>query len=59
MSCSFGFVRFALPTLLTPDGLRSGLAELIDLYLRGKLKVTIGGTYPLEKAGDAHRALEQ
>jgi NADPH2:quinone reductase len=49
---------FALPTLLTQDGLKSGLAELFDLTVRGALKVTIGGTYPLERAAEAHRALE-
>jgi len=49
---------FALPTLLTPAGLKEGLAELFDLAVRGALKVTIGGTYPLERAADAHRALE-
>ena len=50
---------FALPTLLTPEGVKAGLAELFDLAVRGQLKVTIGGTYPLERAADAHRALEE
>ncbi len=49
---------FALPTLLTPEGLKAGLAELFDLAVRGGLKVTIGATYPLERAAEAHRALE-
>ncbi len=49
---------FALPTLLTPAGLTEGLAELFDLAVRGELKVTIGATYPMERAADAHRALE-
>lgn len=49
---------FALPTLLTPGGLKKGLAELFDLVVGGDLKVTIGGTYPLDRAGDAHKALE-
>jgi NADPH2:quinone reductase len=49
---------FALPTLLTPVGLKEGLAELFDLAGRGELKVTIGATYPIERAADAHRALE-
>jgi hypothetical protein len=43
---------------LTPEGLRSGLAELFDPAVGGKIKVTIGATYPMEKAG-AHRALEK
>jgi NADPH:quinone reductase len=49
---------FALPTLLTPAGLKEGLAELFELAVRGELKVTIGATYPIERAADAHRALE-
>jgi NADPH2:quinone reductase len=49
---------FALPTLLTPAGLKEGLSELFDLAVRGELKVTIGATYPIECAADAHRALE-
>jgi len=49
---------FALQTLLTPSGLQMGLAELFNLVVRGDLKVTIGGTYPLDLAGDAHKALE-
>ena len=49
---------FALPTLLTPEGLKAGLAELFALAARGELTVTIGGRFPLEGAADAHRALE-
>ena len=49
---------FALPTLLTPAGLRSGLGDLFNLAARGELKVTIGATYRLDRAADAHRALE-
>lgn len=50
---------FALPTLLTTAGLRSGLAELFELSVRGELKVEIGGRYPLERAAEAHRALSE
>jgi NADPH:quinone reductase len=49
---------FALPSLLTPQGLKDGLAELFDLAVRGELKAMIGATYPLARADDAHRALE-
>jgi NADPH2:quinone reductase len=49
---------FALPTLLTAEGLKTGLSELYPLAASGELKVTIGGTYPLERAAEAHRALE-
>jgi NADPH2:quinone reductase len=49
---------FALPSLLTPQGLKDGLAELFDLAVRGELRAKIGATYPLARADDAHRALE-
>ena len=49
---------FAFAPLLTPAGLRSGLAELFDLVTRGELVVTIGGRYPLGEASEAHSALE-
>ncbi|MCI0601116.1 MAG: zinc-binding dehydrogenase [Beijerinckiaceae bacterium] len=49
---------FALAPLLTQEGLKAGLAELFDLAVRGELKVTVGGTYPLGRAADAHRSLE-
>jgi NADPH:quinone reductase len=50
---------FALSSFLTSEGLRGGLAELFDLAVRGEIKVTIGATYPLDRAADAHRALEK
>ena len=49
---------FALSPLLTRETLKAGLAELFDLAVGGEIKVTIGGTYPLARAADAHRALE-
>lgn len=49
---------FALAPLLTPERLRAGLAELFELAVGGQLKVTVGGAYPLERAAEAHRALE-
>jgi NADPH:quinone reductase len=50
-------IGLSVATLLTPETLASGLAELFDLAQRGELTVTIGGSYPLERAADAHRAL--
>lgn len=50
---------FALPTLLTLDGMRAALEELFTLAGNGELRVTIGGRYPLERAADAHRALSR
>jgi NADPH2:quinone reductase len=49
---------FAFATLASAEGLKTGLAELFDLAVGGALKATIGGAYPLEQAGEAHRALE-
>jgi NADPH2:quinone reductase len=49
---------FALAPLLTAANLRTGLAELFGLVRDGGLRVTVGGTFPLERAADAHRALE-
>jgi NADPH:quinone reductase len=49
---------FALAPLLTPENLKSGLAELFDLVVSGQLRVEIGGTFPLARATEAHRALE-
>ena len=49
---------FAVAPLLTAESLKTGLAELFELAVSGQLKVTIGGTYPLERAAEAHRALE-
>lgn len=49
---------FAVAPLLTPASLREGLSELFELAVGGQLKVTIGGTYPLERVAEAHRALE-
>lgn len=49
---------FALVPLLTPENLKSGLAELFNLCVSGELKVAIGGVHPLTQAAAAHRALE-
>ena len=50
---------FAVAPLLTPQTLQTSLRELFDLAVRGDLQVTVGGRYPLERAPDAHRALEE
>lgn len=49
---------FATVPLLTPQSLRDGLTHLFTLAASGELKVTIGGAFSLEQAGEAHRALE-
>ncbi len=50
---------FALLPLLTPEGLRTDLAELFTLAAGGALAVTVGGRYPLDQAAEAHRVLEE
>jgi NADPH2:quinone reductase len=49
---------FALPTLLTPDGLTQGLSELFDLAVRGELRVQLSPTFALKDAALAHHAME-
>jgi NADPH:quinone reductase len=49
---------FAFVPLLGPATLRVALADLFDLRVKGELAVTISGRYPLDRAADAHRALE-
>jgi NADPH:quinone reductase len=44
--------------LLTPEERRWRFDELFGAVVAGRLDVRIGGTYPLERAGDAHRDLE-
>ncbi|MFN8653782.1 MAG: zinc-binding dehydrogenase [Gemmatimonadales bacterium] len=49
---------FATTPLLSPERVRSGLERLFGLVRQGTLRVTVGGTWPLARAADAHRALE-
>jgi NADPH:quinone reductase len=49
---------FALLPLLNAVTLHKDLFKLFDLARTGTLKVLIGGRYPLEQSGEAHRALE-
>ncbi|MDX8526750.1 zinc-binding dehydrogenase [Mesorhizobium sp. MSK_1335] len=50
---------FALLPLLSPDSLRTSLAQLFDMAASGRLKVAIGGCFPLDEASEAHRLLEE
>lgn len=50
---------FALAPLLTREGLRSGLGELCELAVSGGIALRIGARFPLERAADAHRAIEE
>ena len=57
---------FAAPELIEAHGLAvvraarsaSRLAELVELYEQGKLRILIRQTFPLEQAGEAHRLIE-
>ena len=49
---------FAFLPLLTREQLRADLAHMFDLAVRGELRVVVGGAFSLERARDAHRALE-
>jgi NADPH2:quinone reductase len=57
-----GSLFFTRPTLFhhmqTPGELRSRAGDLFAWVESKKLKVRIGATFPLERAADAHRALE-
>jgi NADPH2:quinone reductase len=50
---------FALLPLLSADSLKASLGALFELAASGRLKVTIGGRFPLHQAGEAHRLLEE
>ena len=50
---------FALLPLLPPDVLRASLSELFELAASGQLRVAIGGRFPLDHAGEAHRLLDE
>lgn len=49
---------FALAPLLTPASLRQSLEHLFALAVSGKIKITIGGSFPLNQVAEAHRLVE-
>ncbi|WP_395450586.1 zinc-binding alcohol dehydrogenase family protein [Aminobacter sp. UC22_36] len=50
---------FALLPLLSLELLCSDLGELFQLASTSELKVVLGARFPLDRASDAHRAIEQ
>ena len=50
---------FALLPLLSPPVLRASLSELFHLAASGRLQVAIGGHFPLDRASEAHRLLDE
>jgi NADPH2:quinone reductase len=57
-----GSLFFTRPTLMTytarPEDLRAAARELFDVVASGHVRITIGKTYALADAGQAHRDLE-
>lgn len=49
---------FALLPLLTPSALKADLGHLFLRAKHGRLKVHVGGRFPLAQAAEAHRAME-
>ncbi|MEP7454147.1 zinc-binding dehydrogenase [Phyllobacterium sp. SB3] len=49
----------ALIPLLTPEIVRSDLAELFGLAANGQIRVVIGGSFPLSQASEAHRKIDE
>lgn len=50
---------FAVMPLLTRERLRADLSTLFEMAARRELRVQIGTVLPLERAAEAHRALEE
>lgn len=50
---------FALLPLLSPEVLKASLSELFRLAADGQLQVAIGGRFPLDQAGEAHRFVDE
>ncbi|MBB6464295.1 NADPH:quinone reductase-like Zn-dependent oxidoreductase [Aminobacter lissarensis] len=50
---------FALLPLLSPKRVHSDLGELFRMATTGELKVMLGESYPLDRASEAHRAIEE
>lgn len=52
-------IGFFLPQIMRkPELLQPSLVELLNYLGEGKLKLTIGGVFPLEDAADVHRLLQ-
>lgn len=56
-SIKIGYAVF-FDHISTPELLRARTAQLFDWIIGGKLKVWIGGEYPLAEAAQAHRDME-
>jgi NADPH2:quinone reductase len=58
-----GSVFVTRPTLFdyiaAPGEMQASAARLFEMIAQGSLEVRIGARYPLQKAADAHRALEE
>ncbi len=50
--------KFAATGLKNDDELRTMLKRVVDIFMEGKLKMTIDRQYPLEKLAEAHRYID-
>lgn len=58
MQCGTAVIGFWLAQLMRrPQLVGDAVTDLLALIADGSIQPVIGGTYPLERAGDAHRAL--
>ncbi|WP_409292810.1 zinc-binding alcohol dehydrogenase family protein [Peribacillus sp. SCS-37] len=52
-------IGFFLPQIMrTPELIQSSMKEMLTYLEQGKLKLTIGGVYPLDQAAEVHRLLQ-
>lgn len=54
-----GFALLPLLPLLPQEVVRASLSELFQLAATRRLRVAIGGRFPLDQAGEAHRLLDE
>jgi NADPH:quinone reductase len=59
MARNQSIIGFFLPQIMRkPELLQTSLVELLSYLGEGRLKLTIGGVFPLEEAADVHRLLQ-
>jgi NADPH2:quinone reductase len=58
---NIGVLGFYLGRLMRhrPDVVRESIAELVELWSSGAVRPVVGATFPLERAADAHRLVEE
>lgn len=58
---NLGLQGFYLGRLMrhSPDIVQEAIGELLDLWSSGAVKPLVGASFPLERAGDAHKLIEK